>query len=192
MRHERSGERLGVGQGNDRLRVSGGAARGDFQLGALRYLADRGIKPDAMATTSVGSVNGLQLAHGDRPGKTAQDALEDIWFTKMNTCGDLFEVSDVTRMIRDRIQGVLSGIQGSVVTGGAAGGIAGLALLGPVGYIIGLLGGAIGGGAVAVDELDQRPATACRGALPRRRPGSRRRCDAGALRYLPVPPSPRC
>ena len=106
-----------------------------------------------MTTTSVGSVNGLQLAHGDRPGKTAQDALEDIWFTKMNTCGDLFEVSDVTRMIRDRIQGALSGIQGSVVTGGAVGGIAGLALLGPVGYIIGLLGGAIGGGAVAVDDL---------------------------------------
>jgi hypothetical protein len=42
-------------------------------------------------------------------------------------------VSDVTRMIRDRIQGALSGIQGSVVTGGAVGGIAGLALLGPVG-----------------------------------------------------------
>lgn len=50
------------------LALSGGGARGSFQLGALGALYDvYGFRPDVIAGTSVGSVNGIKLALGKPP-----------------------------------------------------------------------------------------------------------------------------
>jgi hypothetical protein len=44
--------------------LGGGGARGDFEVGALHFLYERGMFPELLCTTSVGSVNGLKLAEG--------------------------------------------------------------------------------------------------------------------------------
>jgi NTE family protein len=46
--------------------LSGGESRGDFQVGALRYLHDNRIYPQVISATSVGSINGAKLAEGRR------------------------------------------------------------------------------------------------------------------------------
>jgi hypothetical protein len=55
--------------------MSGGGTRGDFQAGALDYLVGQGIRPDIIVSTSVGSLNGLMLAHGPQ----AIFRLRDVW-----------------------------------------------------------------------------------------------------------------
>ena len=47
--------------------LSGGGAKGDFQLGALTLLYERGIRPEVICATSVGSVNAIKLAEGEDP-----------------------------------------------------------------------------------------------------------------------------
>jgi hypothetical protein len=42
--------------------LSGGGSRGDFQVGAIKYLYDHGIWPDIIFSSSVGSINGIKLA----------------------------------------------------------------------------------------------------------------------------------
>jgi predicted acylesterase/phospholipase RssA len=66
--------------------LSGGGAKGCFQIGALRFLMEmRGIKPQMIAGTSVGSVNASKLAEGDKPPandpsyKPGLAGLIDIW-----------------------------------------------------------------------------------------------------------------
>src|SRR5207247_1059399 len=50
------------------LCLSGGGARGSFQMGAIEFLYEVfGYRPDFLATTSVGSVNGIKLAEGAPP-----------------------------------------------------------------------------------------------------------------------------
>jgi NTE family protein len=47
------------------LSLSGGGSKGDFQLGAVRFLYRvRGVRPDIIIGTSVGSINGAKLAEG--------------------------------------------------------------------------------------------------------------------------------
>lgn len=55
--------------------VSGGGAQGDFEVGALRYLTNQGIRPQIVCGTSVGSINGAAMAMGDG----GLDLLEQIW-----------------------------------------------------------------------------------------------------------------
>ncbi|MCW8088027.1 patatin-like phospholipase family protein [Sabulicella glaciei] len=48
------------------LALGGGGARGDFQAGALEYLYnERGYRPQAIAATSVGAINAIELLMGD-------------------------------------------------------------------------------------------------------------------------------
>lgn len=62
------------------LALGGGGSRGDFQVGALRYLYDvKGIRPDAIAATSVGAINAVQLVQGDTPAGNAAKRVEDEW-----------------------------------------------------------------------------------------------------------------
>ncbi len=58
--------------------LSGGGARGDFEVGALEYLHGRGIVPDTIYACSVGAVNGSKLAEG---GAAAFTELRDIWIS---------------------------------------------------------------------------------------------------------------
>ncbi len=65
------------------LVLSGGGARGDFQVGALRYLYDRGIRPEIICGTSVGAINGAKLAEGERSPTHGLAGLEKIWLGLM-------------------------------------------------------------------------------------------------------------
>ena len=55
--------------------LSGGGTRGDFEVGAVRYLDLAGRNPNSITGTSVGAVNGVKLAEG----RQAILELEQIW-----------------------------------------------------------------------------------------------------------------
>ena len=57
--------------------LTGGAALGASQVGMLRALLERGIRPDLIVGTSIGAWNGLWLAA--HPDLASLDALEGIW-----------------------------------------------------------------------------------------------------------------
>ncbi len=60
--------------------LGGGGSRGDFQVGALRYLYDiKGIRPDAIAATSVGAINAAELVMGDSAAGNGAARLESVW-----------------------------------------------------------------------------------------------------------------
>jgi NTE family protein len=46
------------------LVLRSGGAKGSFEGGALQYLCHYGFVADVMCSTSFGSVNAIQLAHG--------------------------------------------------------------------------------------------------------------------------------
>lgn len=47
------------------LSLAGGFAHGSFEVGAVRYLYDQGIRPNILCGTSVGALNALKLAEGE-------------------------------------------------------------------------------------------------------------------------------
>src|SRR5258707_9182214 len=59
------------------LVLGGGGGRGAAQLGVLRALADRGIRPDAVVGTSVGALNAAAIATVGL--EAAVPLLERIW-----------------------------------------------------------------------------------------------------------------
>jgi predicted acylesterase/phospholipase RssA len=64
------------------LALSGGGARGSFQVGALEYLYKvENYRPDVISSTSVGSINALAIAQGATPAaQLAQlNILLGIW-----------------------------------------------------------------------------------------------------------------
>lgn len=75
------------------LALGGGGTRGDFQVGALLYLYDqKGFRPEAIAGTSVGAVNAIDLVMGDdpsSPGRHAAQRLRDTWLS-LNTDADMW------------------------------------------------------------------------------------------------------
>lgn len=85
--------------------LSGGGAKGSFQVGALKFLyEERGLRPDIVVGTSVGSVNGVKLAEGETgKSKTAGhvtgfDGLEKSWLDIENN-GDMYvEKSDFRKL----------------------------------------------------------------------------------------------
>ncbi|MGM9474510.1 patatin-like phospholipase family protein [Pseudarthrobacter sp. YS3] len=75
--------------------LSGGGAKGDFQVGALRYLYDRSIRPTILCSTSVGSVNAIKLAEGEDPGNPNRGlaGLERQW-SALQRNSDMFSEED--------------------------------------------------------------------------------------------------
>ena len=65
--------------GRDRIAfaISGGGARGAVQVGMMRALVERDIKPDLIVGVSIGAWNGAWLAH--RPDLEWVKKLEDVW-----------------------------------------------------------------------------------------------------------------
>ena len=68
------------------LALGGGGTRGDFQVGALLYLyEEKNFRPNAIAATSVGAINVIDLVMGDdvatatSPAKSAASRLADTW-----------------------------------------------------------------------------------------------------------------
>lgn len=68
--------------------LSGGGAKGDFELGAVRAMYNRGIRPAILSGTSVGSINAVKLAEGPT-SDGALGELESIWFGLVNN-DDMF------------------------------------------------------------------------------------------------------
>ena len=57
--------------------LGGGGHPGAIQVGMLRALVERGIRPDLVLGTSVGAVNGVAIAA--KPTIEGVDALEGFW-----------------------------------------------------------------------------------------------------------------
>ena len=66
-----------VGKATVAFVLGGGGHLGAIQVGMLRALLERGIRPDLILGTSVGAVNGVVVAAN--PTTEAADALEDFW-----------------------------------------------------------------------------------------------------------------
>jgi NTE family protein len=86
----------GSGNGHKKVAIvlSGGAARGDFEVGALSYLVWRaGVKPAIVCGTSVGAINAAKVAEGGNEsdsGSRGLSGLVEIWQAlKANT--DMWE-----------------------------------------------------------------------------------------------------
>ncbi|MFD0590264.1 patatin-like phospholipase family protein [Paenibacillus sp. GCM10027627] len=78
------------------LVLSGGGARGDFQVGAVRYLYERNIKPTVIAGTSVGAINAIKLAEGEGDGNDPTRGLKGltgIW-RELQTSADMWKEED--------------------------------------------------------------------------------------------------
>src|SRR3712207_5277893 len=69
------------------LVLSGGGAKGSFEMGAVKALYTIfGVRPDVITSTSVGSINGVKLAEGgspkpgvNDPARQAMSELENTW-----------------------------------------------------------------------------------------------------------------
>jgi predicted acylesterase/phospholipase RssA len=61
--------------------LSGGGSRGDFQLGALELLYERGVLPEILCGCSVGSINAAKLAEGENPMNSDRglSGLRKLW-----------------------------------------------------------------------------------------------------------------
>jgi NTE family protein len=91
--------------------LSGGGSRGDFQIGVLRYLYDRGFRPDLISSTSVGSINALKLAEGEDASNPARglQGLERTWLS-LRQDGDMWETEEWYRELEARVDGFVQSV----------------------------------------------------------------------------------
>jgi predicted acylesterase/phospholipase RssA len=75
------------------LVLSGGGAKGSFELGVVQYLYAHGAHPHIICSTSVGSVNGLKLAEGEGSADQGLQGLTKIWLN-MQTDSDMYVEDD--------------------------------------------------------------------------------------------------
>lgn len=61
------------------LVLSGGGAKGAYQAGVVKYLAEQNIQPDAVSGASIGSLNAAVVASAANI-KQAADDLEKVWY----------------------------------------------------------------------------------------------------------------
>lgn len=97
------------------ISLSGGGAKGDFQVGALRYIYDQGVRPDILSATSVGSINAIKLTEGEDPAnpRLGLSGLEALWAgLRRNSDMYLEEAwlydADMDARVRDALTEVIS------------------------------------------------------------------------------------
>src|SRR5712664_384965 len=61
--------------------LSGGGAAGDFEIGAVRLLQQRGIAPNILVGTSVGAINAAKIAEGEGKPDQGFAGLLAIWLS---------------------------------------------------------------------------------------------------------------
>lgn len=87
--------------------LSGGGAKGSFQVGALRFLYTRGVAPDIICGCSVGAINGVKLAEGEGEPTQGMRGLERLWLG-LRTNDDMFRREDWLNqahpLVRDTIE----------------------------------------------------------------------------------------
>ncbi len=97
--------------------LSGGGAQGDFEVGVLQYLYERGVRPDIVCGTSVGSVNGIAIAMGDG----GFEELQSIWLQRLKTNNDMYEqeawLKSMPESVQDAVQDALEGRAGGIPYG---------------------------------------------------------------------------
>src|SRR5215208_393634 len=76
--------------------LSGGASLGAIQVGMLRALYERDIRPDFVVGTSVGALNGAFVASRPQTPATA-DALGEIWRRLRRS--EVFPLNPVTGLV---------------------------------------------------------------------------------------------
>jgi predicted acylesterase/phospholipase RssA len=131
------------------LALSGGGAKGDFEVGAVRYLYDfEHVHPAIITGTSVGSIAALKLAEGEPKGAAKPDAsghiqglagLEQIWLS-LNKNADMWEEAFNLDSLGDSVKSLLTDIAATAIAGVA---------IGP----IGLLAWVFSGGDSDVDKV---------------------------------------
>jgi predicted acylesterase/phospholipase RssA len=85
--------------------LSAGGSLGDFEVGALRFLYNRGIRPDIVCGSSVGAINGAAIAQGTG----GLEKLESIWLSLQLQTDMYIEQPWVTRLpgtVRDLLHRV--------------------------------------------------------------------------------------
>ena len=60
------------------LVLSGGGAKGAYQVGVLRYMAEAGMKVDAVSGASIGALNGAIVANAKNLTEASQH-LTEFW-----------------------------------------------------------------------------------------------------------------
>ncbi|HEY6746507.1 MAG TPA: patatin-like phospholipase family protein [Mycobacteriales bacterium] len=77
------------------IALSGGGTKGDFQVGALRLLYDRGVRPDLICGVSVGAINAVKLAEGENPANPRQGlaGLVELW-SSLQRDSDMYVEAD--------------------------------------------------------------------------------------------------
>ncbi|WP_200961597.1 patatin-like phospholipase family protein [Paenibacillus sp. Soil522] len=73
--------------------LSGGGAKGDFQVGAVRYLYENNIRPAILTGCSVGAINAIKLSEGEGDGSDATRGLSGligIW-RELRSNSDMWE-----------------------------------------------------------------------------------------------------
>ena len=87
------------------LVLSGGGTQGDFEVGVVRFLHERGYSPKLIASTSVGSVNAVKLVEG---GSIDPSLLEQVWLTKMQNNGSMYAPNPDFTAMMDLIKNALT------------------------------------------------------------------------------------
>jgi hypothetical protein len=74
------------------LVLAGGGAKGSFEVGVLHYIYIRDFFADIICSTSVGSVNAVQLAEGGTAATQGQafNKLKAIWETELTFNQDMY------------------------------------------------------------------------------------------------------
>ena len=91
------------------ITLSGGGARGDFEVGAVRCLYDRGIRPGIICGCSVGAINGAKLAEGEGNLDQGLQGLESLWLG-LQTNTDMWLEEDWLNNIDPDIKALLIGV----------------------------------------------------------------------------------
>ena len=116
--------------------LGGGGARGDFQVGAVRYLYEHNIRPTILAGCSVGAINAIKLAEGEGDGNDPNRGyrgLIAIW-QRLRNNSDMWEEETWLRNIPEsKIVAFLR--QSAISQYGMAGLEVGKLALGPIGWI---------------------------------------------------------
>jgi Patatin-like phospholipase len=128
--------------------LSGGGAKGSFEVGALKYLMRAaGVHPDVITCTSVGAVNGMKLAEGEggpiqvngRSQARGLEGLEQLWLAFRSPSEMYAPSAALSKLSLDYYSAIplLMGQVGQQVMGMAvpliAAGVSLLTFLGPLG-----------------------------------------------------------
>ncbi|MGA2883820.1 MAG: patatin-like phospholipase family protein [Halobacteriota archaeon] len=93
--------------------LGGGGTLGDFQVGALKYLYEKGVLPDikCVCGTSIGAINAAIVATGE----DCDEKLESYWFKDVKTRVELIPQHEWSEDLAPLLNTVIDGAVGSWV-----------------------------------------------------------------------------